>query len=426
MDSSRKILIITYYWPPSGGVGVQRWMNFAIQLKKRGWEPWVLTPENPQFEIKDEKLLERVEDIPVVRLPIWEPFNLFHALTGNKNRKNVQQGLILEKSQRSIKDNFMIWIRGNLLIPDPRVFWVRPAAKRAIKLIEEEGIPTIITTGPPHSIHLIGKRVKRKTGVKWLADFRDPWSKWDVLEKLKTSSIALGIHKRLEKSVLEIADVGVTVSSRLAESLGGIEVIHNGITTRNQSTSALNSSHFTIGYFGLLNELRNPRQLWHLLDQMCRENQVFANKLRIRIGGIVSESIKAEINELNELKSKVEFLGYLPHESIQDEYRKCDVLLLLLNKSSNSGWILPVKFFEYLAAERMILGLGERKSDLGDLMNAKDVGEILAYSEIDSIRGFLEDVFENERRPNAEDRASLLKRFSHETLVDKLEKLIMK
>ncbi|WP_420575789.1 glycosyltransferase family 4 protein [Ekhidna sp.] len=424
MDSSRKILIITYYWPPSGGVGVQRWMNFALQLKNRGWEPWVLTPENPQFEIKDEKLLEKVKDIPVVKIPIWEPFNLFHKLTRNKDRKNVQQGLVLEKSKRSFKDNLMIWVRGNLLIPDPRVFWVKPAAKRAIELIEKEGIDTIITTGPPHSMHLIGKRVKKKTGVKWLADFRDPWSKWDVLEKLKTSSIALDVHQRLERSVLKNADCAMTVSSRLADALGGIEVIHNGITVRNKSDINPNSAHFTIGYFGLLNELRNPRQLWQLLDQMCRESQVFANKLRIRIGGIVSESIKDEICELKELNGKVEFLDYLPHETMQDEYRKCDILLLLLNKSTNSEWILPVKFFEYLAAERMILGMGERKSDLGDLMNTKDVGEILAYSEIDSIRGFIEDIFENERRPNGEDTASLLNQFSHERLVDKLEELI--
>lgn len=426
MNSSRRILIITYYWPPSGGVGVQRWMNFALQLKKRGWEPWILTPENPQFEIKDERLLEKVKDIPVVKLPIWEPFNLFHKLTGNKDRKNVQQGLVLEKSERSFKDNLMVWIRGNLLIPDPRVFWVRPAANRAIELIKEEGIYTVITTGPPHSMHLIGRRIKKKTGINWLADFRDPWSKWDVLEKLKTSPVALNIHKRLEKSVLKHADQGITVSSRLAEAFGGIKVIHNGITVQNKSEANPNSSHFTIGYFGLLNELRNPRQLWHLLDQMCRENQVFANKLRLRIGGIVSESIKDEINNLNELRGKVEFLGYLPHETIQDEYRQCDVLLLLLNKSANSEWILPVKFFEYLAAERMILGLGERKSDLGDLMNTRDLGEILAYTEIDSIRGFLEDIFENERRPSEADTASLLKQFSHENLVNKLEELIGK
>lgn len=384
----------------------------------------MLTPENPQFEIKDERLLEKVRDIPAEKIPIWEPFNLFHKLTGNKDRKNVQQGLVLEKSNRSFKDNLMIWVRGNLLIPDPRVFWVRPAAKRASELIEKEGIDTIITTGPPHSMHLIGKRVKKKTGVKWLADFRDPWSKWDVLEKLKTSWIALEVHQKLERSVLKNADCAMTVSSRLADALGGIEVIHNGITVRNKSDINPNSAHFTIGYFGLLNELRNPRQLWQLLDQMCRESQVFGNKLRIRIGGIVSESIKDEICELKELNGKVEFLGYLPHETMQDEYRKCDILLLLLNKSTNSEWILPVKFFEYLAAERMILGLGERKSDLGDLMNTKDVGEILAYSEIDSIRGFIEDIFENDRRPNGEDTASLLNQFSHERLVDKLEELI--
>jgi glycosyltransferase involved in cell wall biosynthesis len=424
MNSSRKILIITYYWPPSGGVGVQRWMNFALQLKKRGWEPIVLTPENPQFEIKDVKLLDKVKSIPVVKLPIWEPFNLFHRLTGNKNRENVQQGLVLEKSHKSTKDKLMVWVRGNLLVPDPRVFWVKSASKKAIELINKDGIDTIITTGPPHSMHLIGRKVKRKTNAKWLADFRDPWSKWDVLQKLNTSSFVKGIHKRMERSVVAEADVATTVSTRLAKAFGGIEVLHNGITTQSKPVDEPPINNFTIGYFGMLNELRNPRQLWQLLDQMCRENQVFANKLKLRIGGIVAESVKEEINSLNELRNRVEFLGYLPHESMQEEYRKCHVLLLLLNKSDNSNWILPVKFFEYLAANRMIMCLGERKSDLGDLMNTKHVGEILSYSEIDGIRGFLEDVFENERRPDSSDIEALLAQFSHEKLVDKLEKLI--
>ncbi|WP_421763008.1 hypothetical protein [Ekhidna sp.] len=424
MTQNRKILIITYYWPPSGGVGVQRWMNYAIQLNNRGWDPIILTPENPQFEIKDEKLLEKVKDIPVYKLPIWEPFNLFHKLTGNKDRKNVQQGLVLEKTTRSFKDKLMIWVRGNLLVPDPRVFWVRTASKKAISLVKEHDIGTVITTGPPHSMHLIGRRVRKATKVKWVADFRDPWSEWDVLEKLNTSTIIRGVHRKLESRVKEEADVAVTVSARLAQSFGGIEVLHNGVTSDALNKSELEFSNFTIGYFGMLNELRNPRQLWQLLDQMCRENQVFASKLRVRIGGIVSESIKEEIDELSELRSKVEFLGYLPHDSMQEEYRKCHVLLLLLNKSNNSNWILPVKFFEYLSARRMILGLGERKSDLGDLMNPKDVGEVLSYSEVDGIRNFLEDIFENERLPNDKDVTSLLREFSHENLVKKLEELI--
>lgn len=424
MKPTKKILIITYYWPPSGGVGVQRWMNFTLQLKKRGWDPIVLTPENPQFEIRDEKLQDRVKDIKTSKIPIWEPFNLFHKLTGNKNRENVQQGLVLEKSHKSLKDQLMVWVRGNILVPDPRVFWVKSASKKAIKLIKEEGIETIVTTGPPHSIHLIGRKVKRVTGVKWLADFRDPWSKWDVLEKLNTSSFVLGIHRRMERSIIREADVVTTVSGRLAKAFGGIEVLNNGLTISNTSAEEPHSSHFTIGYFGMLNELRNPRQLWHLLDQLCRENQVFANKLRVRIGGIVSGSIKEEISELNELKSKVEFLGYLPHEQIQNEYKKCNILLLLQNKSDNSEWILPVKFFEYLAAERMILALGERKSDLGDIMNNKDIGQILSYSEIDSIRSFIEDIFENEKKPDSVQGKKLLKQFSHEKLVERLEEIL--
>lgn len=424
MSSSRRILIVTYYWPPSGGVGVQRWMNYAIQLKDRGWDPIVLTPENPQFEIKDEALMERVAHIEVVKIPIWEPFALFHALTGNKERKNVQQGLVLEKSKKTLMDQLMVWIRGNIMVPDPRVFWVKSAAKKAIELIKKEGIETIITTGPPHSIHLIGRKVKRKTAIRWLADFRDPWSKWDVLKKLNTSAPVLDVHKKFERSVLQEADVSTTVSVRLAKAFGGIHVLHNGLTFENVNQEEPAFATFTIGYFGMLNELRNPRQLWHLLDQMCREYPVFANKLRIRIGGIVAESIKEEIEGLSMLQERVEFLGYLPHERIQEEYRKCNVLLLLLNKSSNSEWILPVKFFEYLAAKRMILCLGERKSDLGDLMNTRDIGEILAYTNIEEIRGFIEDAFENDRTPSDSDVDELLAQFSHQRLVEKLEQLI--
>ncbi len=424
MKFSQNILIITYYWPPSGGVGVQRWMNYAIQLKKKGWNPMVLTPENPQFEIRDEKLLDKVKDIAVYKVPIWEPFNLFHQLTGHQNHGNVQQGLILEKTNKSLKDQLMVWIRGNILIPDPRVFWLKAASRKALEIIEKENVGTIITTGPPHSMHLIGRRVKRRSNVKWLVDFRDPWSKWDILKKLKTSSFVLGIHEWLEKNILMESDACMTVSKRLAESFGGINVLNNGVSLTGLMERNPNDAYFTIGYFGMLNELRNPRQLWQLLDQMCRENQIFANKLKVRIGGIVAESIKKEILSLSKLGSKVEFLGYLPHHSIQKEYSKCQVLLLLQNKSDNSPWILPVKFFEYLVAKRMILCLGEKQSDLGDLMNNKDTGEILQYNEVDGMRAFLDDVFENDRIPSDQDVEVLLNQFSHTHLVKKLEDIL--
>ncbi|MFK7951568.1 MAG: glycosyl transferase [Ekhidna sp.] len=422
--SNKKILLISYYWPPSGGVGVQRWMNFALQLKNNGWDVNVLTPENPQFDIQDEKLRDRVKSIVTFKVPIWEPFSLFHKLTGNKNRENSKQGLAIEKTEKSVKDLLMIWIRGNIFLPDPRIFWMKEASKKAIQLVQNEGISTIITTGPPHSMHLIGRRVKRKTGVKWLADFRDPWVEWDVLRQLKTSQLAYAFHRKWEKSVLKESDIATTVSPRLAQSFGNIEVLNNGITVKNIETTTPDQASFTIGYFGMLNELRNPTQLWLLLDQMCRENEHFSKKLKVRIGGIVAEPVKQEVDKLEFLRDKVEFLGYLSHESLQSEYSNCNVLLLLLNKTDNSKWSLPIKFFEYLGAKRSILCLGERKSDLGDILNDKDIGEILGYSEVEDIRIFLEEVFEGKRIPNENDSSLLLKEFSHENQVLKLEGLL--
>ena len=257
----KKILIVTYYWPPSGGVGVQRWMNFALQLEKKGWEPIILTPENPQFEIKDEQLTSRVKHLETHKVPIWEPFQLFHQITGGKERKNIQQGLVMEKNEKGVKERVAVWIRGNIFLPDPRVFWVRKAANFAIALSKKEKIAAIITTGPPHSMHLVGRRVKRKTRIKWLADFRDPWSQWDVLGKLNTSDLAMVVHKTLEASVLKKADRVITVSNRLAASFGGVEVVNNGVSAPIGDAEEVDEAYFTIGYFGMLNELRNPKQL---------------------------------------------------------------------------------------------------------------------------------------------------------------------
>lgn len=421
---ARKVLIITYYWPPSGGVGVQRWMNFALQLKKLNWEPIVLTPDNPQFDIKDKGLLERVTSIKRHTIPIWEPFAFFHKLTGQKEKENVRQGLVMEKKHQTFKDRLTVWIRGNLFIPDPRVFWVRNAAKFALDLIRKDDIATVITTGPPHSMHLIGRRIKKKSGVKWLADFRDPWSKWDVLAKLKTSDLAMLAHKHLESKVLKEADQVTTVSPRLAKSLGCAQVLYNGVTPAHDTGSLPDDNHFTIGYFGMLNELRNPSQLWLLLDQMCRENTDFDRRLRIKIGGIVSGSILDELSKLKKLKSKIDFIGYVPHEEVQKEYQKCDLLLLLLNKSSNSEWILPVKFFEYVAAKRSIICLGSKESDLGDILKTVSFAEIFDYTEIPFIRSFITDLAEDKSTPQDGEINQLLDQFSHERGALNLDKLL--
>ena len=162
-DSRMKnFLLISYYWPPSGGVGVQRWLKLSKYLPVAGWRPVVLTPENPAFELRDPALEKEVApEVEVLRLPIWEPYHLASKLSGKKGAA-INYGVALESKSSTLTNRMMHWLRGNVILPDPRVFWVRPASKFALDLLEKNEIKAVITTGPPHSMHLIGKRIRKK------------------------------------------------------------------------------------------------------------------------------------------------------------------------------------------------------------------------------------------------------------------------
>lgn len=421
--TNRKILIITYYWPPSGGVGVQRWLHYALELQKLGWEPIIYTPENPQFEIKDESQLEKASGLRVIKTPIWEPFDFFHKLTGGKDRKNVQQGLVMEKSRKSLKDKLIVWTRGNMLIPDPRRFWVKSSVKFLKQFIHKEGIRTVITTGPPHSMHLIGLALKKQLDINWLADFRDPWSHWDVLDKLKVTSLARKEHRRLERAVLRTADRVLAVSAHLKEQLselGGedrVELLYNGVSVPKASEVKTPDGKLVIGYYGMLNEMRNPTELWPVLDEMAAHTE-----LELRLGGIVAESIANEINDLPNLKRVTHFLGYLAHDEVQREYAKCDVLLLLLNRTENARWILPVKFFEYLAASRNILALGPTASDLAEIATDLRSFRMVNYHNVHGIRESL--TFFKNNHLDFSQAGVLLDQFAHANLAVQLSAIL--
>src|SRR6267378_1704085 len=212
--SNKKVMIVTYYWPPSGGSGVQRWLKFAKYLPQFGWTPFVLTPESPSFTIKDDSL---IKDVPietnVSKLPIWEPYDLFFKLSDWVGKKDVKQSDFISAGKKSGFQRFSGWIRGNFFIPDARIFWVKPAVKFLERFLKDHAIETIITTGPPHSIHLIGLRLKKKNpALKWIADFRDPWSEWDLLDTLSLAAMARSRHATLENQVLTSADRVITIA----------------------------------------------------------------------------------------------------------------------------------------------------------------------------------------------------------------------
>ncbi|HKI88004.1 MAG TPA: hypothetical protein VKA38_03185, partial [Draconibacterium sp.] len=178
----KRVLIITYYWPPSGGGGVQRWLKFVKYLPSNGWKPVVAVPENPEYPVIDLSLQEDVpKEAEIIKLPIWEPYGIFKKITGRKKEERVNTGLLFDEKKQTSIEKISLAIRGNFLIPDPRIFWVKPSIKRLKKLIPELNVEAIITTGPPHSVHLIGYRLNKIFGIPWIADLRDPWSNLDML-----------------------------------------------------------------------------------------------------------------------------------------------------------------------------------------------------------------------------------------------------
>jgi len=419
----KKVLIISYYWPPAGGSGVQRWLKFTKYLPKNNWQPIIYTPENPYFEVKDEALCK---DIPmeaeIWKTSVWEPYALKDKLFG-KAGKSQSAGVISNK--KSLKNKVLNWVRGNVFIPDPKIYWVKPSIKVLLKKIKEEGIEHIITTGPPHSMHLIGLGLKKLLpNLKWIADFRDPWSELDLLDEFHLSNSSRKKHQALEKQVLQNADVTLTVSETWVKDLkrlgaNRVELITNGYDTADFDVKLKINDKFIIGHYGLLNHLRNPKNLWKTLNILCEENTEFNDKLEIHLSGNIDAEVITEIESHPHLKTKVMQLGYLSHAEVLAEYNEASVLLLLLFNSQSGAGNYPGKIFEYFAAERPVLAFGPKESDAEKLIKKTKTGIYFSYDEI-NLKNEILALFKNEKHFNFENTES----FSREKLTKDLSDLL--
>ncbi|WP_423130101.1 glycosyltransferase [Gaoshiqia sp. Z1-71] len=415
----KKVLIISYYWPPSGGGGVQRWLKFSKYLPEFGWKPYVAVPENPEYPVSDETLSREIHpDIVEIKIPIWEPYHLFRLFTGKKKDEKVNSGFLKNSEKRSLTERISLWLRGNLLIPDPRVFWVGPAFRRLKREISVIKPDWIITTGPPHSVHLIGLKLHRQFGIKWMADFRDPWSTIDYLDWFKPTRLARNLQARLERKVLKTADVTITVSKNWAAELRklgakNVAVITNGFDeTDFKETSVPKPDQFILTHTGLISSFRNPSSLWTVLDRLCETNPGFASKFELRLIGNVGPEVIDEINQKTELKKHTRFKGYLSHQEVLQEYAESSVLLLLLNQSDNGAGHIPGKFFEYLAAQKPILALGDTEGDVAGILKETGNGQIVDPQHVSDAGSYILSLFNNEItlepcRPKTYSRKSL-------------------
>lgn len=426
----KRILIITYYWPPSGGSGVQRWLKFAKYLPEFGWQPVVYTPQNPDFDIKDEGLLADIpKEAEIIKTKIWEPYQLYRTLTGNKGSE-ANFGMTGEKSKKNLMGRFSLWVRGNVFVPDPRVFWRRPSIRFLKKYIAENHVDAVVTTGPPHSMHLIGLGLKKAfPKLVWLADMRDPWSTFDIHNAFLSPS-AKAKNASLEKAVLEHADRVIMVSPSMQEEFQNFDnqklvLITNGFDTEDFRGQALHSekskNKFCIKHSGLFNFIRNPENLWRALEELCAENAAFAEKLSLELTGNVDPLVRESIAAFPVLKTKASYRGWVSHEEVIAENAKADLFLLIVNNSRNAKAQLPGKLFEYLALQKPILAICPENADVAKIIAETGAGASCPFEDKNRIKNALMKIFEKWQNDKSCDfKKEKIDAFSRKKLTEKL------
>jgi len=422
----RKVLVITYYWPPAGGPGVQRWLKFVKYLRDFGIEPIVYIPENPNYPIVDETFENEIpDDITIYKHRIFEPYRIA-SLFSKKKTKRISSGIIQTKNQ-SFLEKIMLAVRGNFFIPDARKYWVRPSVKFLYDVIEKERIETVITTGPPHSVHLIGLYLKKFKKVQWIADFRDPWTSIGYHKKLKLSSMAKNRHKELEQLVLTDANKIVVTSETTKNEFQiltkqPIKVITNGFDTVLGNSVNLDDK-FTISHIGSMLSSRNPKNLWKVLAELISENETFQNALRLQFLGVLSDDVLQTLNKMG-LKDYIDVLGYVSHDEAIRYQQKSQVLLLVEINSKETQGIIPGKLFEYMAAERPILGVGPENWEVAQRVAETKTGAIFDYSSHFQLKNVLLNWFEQYEKKQLSVSSVHTNQYSRRELTRKLAEYI--
>ena len=425
--NKKKVLIISYYWPPAGGPGVQRWLKFIKYLPDFNVEPVVYIPENPSYPLVDESLIGEVsKDLTIIKQPISEPYKLAGFLS-KKNTKSISKGLIPEVKKQTLMERLLLLIRGNFFIPDARKNWVKPSVKYLSTYIRDFNIDTVITTGPPHSMHLIGMQLKESLGVKWIADFRDPWTTIGYHNELKLTKSSKKKHIALERKVLQTADQIIVTSNVTKQEFQKkteqpIAVITNGYDVEKTEAITLDKK-FTIAHIGSLLAKRNPEILWKVLQELIEENEEFAKRFQLKLVGAVSQNVLNSIQN-NNLSIYLNNVSYVSHKEAITFQKQSQVLLLIEIDSEETKCIIPGKLFEYLVSNRPIVALGPKGSDVEKIIMETNTGNYFNYSDYENIKNVILSHFKAFQKNTLQSQAVGLQKYSRRELTSKLAALI--
>lgn len=399
----KKVLVISYYWPPAGGIGVHRCLKFVKYLPHFGWEPVVYAPQNAQYPYLDETNFKDIpKDITVLKRKIFEPFNIFKFVSGRKPTDSANPVYVRDRKLKLI-DKLAIRIRGNLFIPDARSFWIRPSVKYLVKYLNENPVDAIITDGPPHTNTVIGCRLSQKTGTPWLADFQDPWTQVDYYNMLKIGKRADKKHHKLEQETFNTARKITIVSptwKKDLESIGAkkVDVVYWGYDEEDfPEKNPEPDNEFSIVHAGQLGYDRKPDTFIKVLAQIKNENPQFAENLKIKFAGTVDFDI-IEMIKKEGLADNFQSLGNIPRPKALELCMKSHIQFLPLNIAANAKGRIPGKLFENMRAERPILCLGPENSDVAKIIEKTNSGQSFEYDDFDGIKSFIVTTFEKYKK----------------------------
>jgi hypothetical protein len=388
----KKVLIITYYWPPAGGPGVQRILRFVKYLPQMGWQPIILTVEKGNYPAIDYSLVNQIpKECKVYKTPVVEPHSLYRKFTGKGKDEKLPTFILTPKSGDSIKERLAKSIRCNIFIPDSRIGWIPYAVKTGLKILKTENIDLIFSSSPPNTVHLIAKRLAKKCSKKWIADFRDPWTEAFWARDIKKMALSEYIDLRLEKSVLRKIDASTTVSEGVAKLLSSkVEnkyvIIQNGFEP--PELKKMRSDHFLILYSGHLRKYQNPRPLFQAVDTLSETIKI---KTKIVFIGKVFEDFEDIFQQYKHLS--IERKGYMPYKELMQFARRAGVLFNPIVRIDYANSIVGAKLYDYLALRKPILTLGDHNSISETIMCETGSGELIEYEDIDGIADFLQRQF---------------------------------
>jgi glycosyltransferase involved in cell wall biosynthesis len=421
----KKVLIITYYWPPAGGIGVHRCLKFAKYLREFGWEPVICTAENPEYPVLDDGNFKDVPGgVKILKTKIWEPYRIFKFITGKRVEDRIHN-IFLEEDKPSFAHKLGIWIRGNIFIPDARKFWIRSSVNFLSRYLKENPVDVLFTNGPPQSTHMIAYGINKKLGIPWHADFQDPWTQVDYFPQLMLNPISKRIHENMEQRVFRNADK-ITICSDTwkgdLESIGArdVGVIVWGYDEDDfKNISVPLSTKFTLSHFGSLGPDRNAKTLWKALSIISKENKQFADDLEIELVGFIGHAIVEEINSLG-LSDKLKLSAHMSREETLERMHRAQLLLLILNDMPNVKGRLPGKLFEYLSARRPCLVIGPEESDASKIVHNVNAGYTCDFNDLGKTLVTIKEIYKKYKDGVLFSNQTDISQYSNKNLTKKL------